>query len=126
MNQLTRAMATTTLAVVLAMTAVGCSDGKPSKEDYRSALTSEQEDGPEGAAAEGQDKYLDCLVDGTYDDLSAETVQAVVDKDEEYDPSKEDEKVLEDAATKCMEDVVSGFEEDMDQMGDDMGTPDEE
>lgn len=110
MRPLTRGVAAAALTATLAVSSVGCSalGGKPSKDDYRSALTSSME---EGAGAEGADDeqskdFIDCLTDGTYDDLSTETVQAVVDEEEDYDLPKDDEKVIEDASQKCVEDMM--------------------
>lgn len=85
------------LALTLSVSMAACSGGdKPSKDEYHAALTEMLggEDTPKAV--------IDCMVDESYDDLSAEAVQAIVDGDEEAQETKSDEKVLEDATTACI------------------------
>ena len=101
-------VAAAALTVMLGMTAVGCSedDSRPSKDDYRDALMSDATEGEDAAETAQMEKAADCLVDESYDDLSDESIQAVIDEDEDYKASQDDTKVWESAMKKCMEDLA--------------------
>lgn len=126
MRPLTRGVAAAALTATLVVSSVGCSalGGKPSKDDYRDALSSNmEEDGGITADDDAESKkFLDCLTDNTYDDLSSDAVQAVVDEDEDFDASKEDEEVLEKASQKCVEEMMGDMGAEMP----DLDSPDSE
>jgi hypothetical protein len=96
-----------TLLAVL--TACGGGGGRPSSEDIAKAL--KDEGNPAGAAfgASGvDDKVIDCIAKAFHDsDLSDDTLQAIVDGDDDFRGDKDDEKILTDAdfqadITKCV------------------------
>ncbi|MBE7324718.1 hypothetical protein IEQ44_08635 [Nocardioides sp. Y6] len=128
MRHLTRRVAAAALTATLAVSAVGCSalGGKPSKDEYRDALSANMDEQGGSAADDAASKdFLDCLTDNTYDDLSTEAVQAVVDEDEDYEASKEDEEVIEKASKTCVEEMMGDLESEMPELPD-MELPDSE
>lgn len=69
---------------------------KPSKAEYREAMSGgDTEEDPAMA------KFLDCLADSTYDDLSAKAVRTMVEGGAEQNISKKDDAVLEAAYESC-------------------------
>ena len=86
------------LAVVLTLTTACGGDGRPSADEIADSLKSQSEDVP--AAADLPDDAIDwdCLGEVYHDsDLSDEALQAIVDGDEDYEPSGDDEKAVTDA-----------------------------
>lgn len=89
------------LALTVALTAAGCSgEDKVSKKEYEKSFVETFGEGETG------EKAAKCLADQTYDELSAETVNALAEGDDEYKASKKDEEVLEKAMEKCMEEML--------------------
>lgn len=99
-----KAMGAVGIALTLALSAAGCSgEDKASKEDYESYF---QEEFGELGDDKVVGEVVDCIVDETYDDMSADAVNAIAEGDEEYEASAEDEKILEDGINKCVTDVM--------------------
>jgi hypothetical protein len=86
----------TLLAVLTACGGGG--GGRPSEDDIAKAL--KDGDNPAGAAfgSSGLDeKTIDCIAKAFHDsDLSDDALQAIVDGDEDYTGSKDDQKIAED------------------------------
>lgn len=97
----------TLLAVLTVPTACGGSDGggRPSADEIAAALS--DPDNPAGAAfATGgtSEEVIDCIAEAIHDsDLSDEAVQAIVDGDEDYAGSGEDD----DAITGLSDDITA-------------------
>jgi hypothetical protein len=79
------------LAAVLVVLAVGCSDSKPSKDQVVDAVI---ESGIDERAAQ-------CAVDGFYDDLSAASLERIVNGSESLD-DPEQETIYTDAFETCL------------------------
>jgi hypothetical protein len=85
-----------TLLAVL--TACGGGGGRPSADDIASALKDKDNAaGKEFGASGFTDEQIDCVAKAFHDsDLSDEALQAIVDGDEDFEASNEDEKIAED------------------------------
>lgn len=102
-----RQLGTAVLTVGMALAAVGCgATEKPSKEEYRDALAAQQEE-IFGEAVGGQDEYLDCLIDGLYDELPVDMLRASVDSDQSYVLTEEDRKTVDAATQECVDELLS-------------------
>jgi hypothetical protein len=84
-----------TLLVVL--TACG-GGGRPSTDDLAKALKDKDNAaGKEFGASGFDDKTIDCIAKAFHDsDLSDDALQAIVDGDEDFKASKDDEKIADD------------------------------
>lgn len=93
-------------AAALALTLAACSDsGKPSKDEVVTALTDiAVESFGEDTALVGEDvlrEYSTCWVDGFYDDVSADTLNSLVEQKNDENVSEEEASTILDAATEC-------------------------
>ncbi|MDO4888046.1 MAG: hypothetical protein Q3979_04995 [Actinomycetaceae bacterium] len=87
----------------------GDSAGKPSRDDVKSALTSllereglTQQFSQLGATDEQINNFYGCVVDNVYDDMSAESLQALVNNDTSSAVvSSEEQSKLTSAAQTC-------------------------
>jgi hypothetical protein len=88
-----KTMSAVFLTAALALTtACGGGGGRPSESEVKSALTSD--DSVFGTAI--PEKAADCIAGALVDsDLSDDTLNAIVEKDEDYDGSDDDKKALE-------------------------------
>ena len=90
-------------ALLLTLGACGGGDGgRPSVDDISESLQDSDIMGGEVDA-----KVADCVAEAFHDsDLSDEALQAIVDQDEDYEPSDDDEKAIEsvqsDEMTECV------------------------
>ncbi len=86
----------TLLAVLTACGGGG--GGRPSEGDIAKAL--KDDDNPVGqqfGASDIDDAAIDCIAKAFHDsDLSDDTLQALVDGDEDYEGDKDEEKILDD------------------------------
>ena len=101
---------------LLLTSACGGGGGRPSEGDIADAIKS----GDEKVTGIGKvgDKAADCIAKAFHGSkLSDEALRAMVDKDEKFKPSKEDEKAIKDVLPdmlKCM----PGMDQLKEQMGD--------
>ncbi len=97
-------------ALAVALAACGGSE-KPSKDDVKAGLTQAMENelgtGSSAEEQEAANELLGCLVDETYDKVSAETLQALADGKDPESISEEDNKHFEDALGTCMEKMLA-------------------
>ncbi len=100
-------------SAAIALGAVGCA-GKPSKQDVIEGWgkTFKNNFGGKGASDEVIEKakpYIECLVDETYDKMSADTLNKIAKgeiKDEDK-VSGNDEQAVKDAASTCKDKMPS-------------------
>lgn len=104
MQRISRAIGAGLLALTVAFTAAACGESKPSKDELRSAMM--ENVGSEAAQAEQFEPMVNCMVDELHANVSAEGLRAMIDQDESYDPSDEDEAALKAATEKCMTQVM--------------------
>jgi hypothetical protein len=87
--------------LVLALSACGGGDGggRPSQEDIAGALNDES--GPfASVASAASDSMIDCMAKAIHDsDLSDESLQALVDGDEDFDGTDEDRDAAQAVAS---------------------------
>lgn len=76
------------------------SAGKPSKDEFRDGW-SKTMGLAEGQEDPGMNKFLDCLADNTYDQMTAKGVQIVAEGPGETQISKKDDQVIAAAYEKC-------------------------
>lgn len=90
-----KTLAATAAVSMLVFTAACGGGGRPSADEIADAI----KDDDSFSSADATDEQVDCVAKAYHDsDLSDEALQALVDGDEDYDASKEDEKALESAA----------------------------
>lgn len=91
-------------ALLLTLSACGGDDGgRPSVDDISESLQDSDMMGGEVDA-----KVADCVAEAFHDsDLSDEALQAIVDQDEDYEPSEDDEKAIESVQSEEMTECVT-------------------
>ena len=91
-------------ALLLTLSACGGGDGgRPSVDDISESLQDSDMMGGEVDA-----DVADCVAEAFHDsDLSDDALQAIVDQDEDYEPSGDDEKALENLQTEEMTDCIT-------------------
>jgi len=96
------------VALLGGLSACGGSD-RPSKDDLVEAMQS----GDSGlGTGDLPDEMADCMAGILHkSDLSDEALQAIVDKDEDYEPSDDDEKALEDIQSNVLEECAPDMPE---------------
>ena len=96
-----------TAVTAMALTACGGGSDRPSKDELVEAL--KNEDNVVGSSLQSlDDEQLDCVAETMLDsDMSDDTLQAIVDNDEDYEGSDKEEKALE-AAQEDMKKCVTG------------------
>lgn len=105
LTQRTLSAVAASAALLLSLSACGGDDGgRPSVDDISKSLQDSDIMGGEVDA-----DIADCVAEAFHDsDLSDEALQAIVDQDEDYEPSDDDEKAIEsvqtDEMTKCVTD----------------------
>ena len=90
-----------TAALVLTF-ATGCGGGggRPSVDEVADGI---QDNMGESLGGDVSDKMAKCIAKAFHDsDISDDALQAIADGDEDYDPSKEDEKALTSVSTKSV------------------------
>lgn len=90
-------------SVAIAFGAVGCG-GKPSKDAVKAGIIKMIKEKGGSTYAEGVlNDYVSCVVDGSYDKVSSDTLQKLADGkiDVNAKTSDEDGKAVGEAATKC-------------------------
>ncbi|VEI13411.1 hypothetical protein [Trueperella bialowiezensis] len=95
-------------AVLLTFSLGACSESKPSKEEYREALVEVSNiDSYRSMLGEEHqqviDNYLNCIVDDTYDELPASTIQSLIDDGVAAEGTEKDIELIETATAKCGE-----------------------
>lgn len=106
MTRAPKLIASAALVLVLA-TACGGDDGRPSADEISSAMQDNAEEFLGSADIPDDAIDWDCFGQAYYDsDVSDETLRAMVDQDEDYDPSDDDQAALVDVAsssTDCVD-----------------------
>jgi hypothetical protein len=103
-NRPAQLIAASLVALTLLTGCGGGGGGRPSVEDISSTLQGADNE----LGMELDEEQADCFAKVFHDsDLSDDALQALVDKDDDYDPSEEDTKALtaitsSDDATKCV------------------------
>lgn len=90
-------------SVAIAFGAVGCS-GKPSKDAVKAGIIKMIKEKGGSTYAEGVlNDYVGCVVDGSYDKVSSDTLQKLADGkiDVNAKASDEDGKAIAEAVMKC-------------------------
>lgn len=109
-NTMKRSFVAAGLALALPFGLAACGgDDKPSKEEVRAGLDSmlaDQGMGTEdleqlGVEGDIVDDYFNCIVDGIYDDVSNDTLNALADNNPDASLPSEDEEVFQDATMAC-------------------------
>lgn len=95
------------VAAVLLVALSGCGGGgRPSQDEIADSI---KDDSEFSDVLEGGDEEIDCLAETLHEsDLSDEALQAIVDGDEDYEPSKEDEAALTEVFTDGMTACLAG------------------
>ena len=89
-----KTMAAAAAVSMLVFTAACGGGGRPSVDEIADAIKKDDT----FSSADATDKQVDCVAKAYHDsDISDEALQALVDGDEDYDASKEDEKAAESA-----------------------------
>ena len=103
-------LAAAAAVVVLTLSACGGGGGRPSVSEIEDAIT--DSDNPAGEAfASLEDDQVTCVAEALEEsELSDEALQALVDGDEDYEGSDEDEEALmniaTDEVTECVEEAA--------------------
>jgi len=94
------------LTVVASMlTGCGGDGGRPSVDEISDSI--QDGDGVFGGG-DVDDKTADCLAKAFHDsDLSDDALQAIVDQDEDYEPSDDDEKAAESLSGEAMGECIT-------------------
>ncbi|KNX36109.1 hypothetical protein [Luteipulveratus halotolerans] len=107
MHTIMRRTAALALAATIPFGLAACGGGdKPSKGEVKAGYA-KVASSRVGASAQNpefkksMDKFTGCIVDKTYDDLSADTLNAIKDGDTDADISKDDEKKIDKATNEC-------------------------
>ena len=90
-------------SIAIAFGAVGCS-GKPSKDAVKAGIIKMMKEQGESSYDDNKlNEYVGCLVDGSYDKVSANTLQKLADgkADSEASAPDEDSKVIGEATQEC-------------------------
>lgn len=96
-----KTLAATAAVSMLAFTAA-CGGGgdRPSADEIANAFKSDDD----FSSADATDAQVDCVAEAYADsDLSDEALQAIVDGDEDYDASQQDEDAIESLSTELAE-----------------------
>lgn len=91
-------------AVAIAFGAAGCSGGKPSKEAVKAGITKMiTEKGSNAFKEDVLNDYVGCVVDGSYDKVSVDTLQKLADgkTDVTAVPNEEDGKIIGQVSGEC-------------------------
>lgn len=92
-----------TAAVALLTAGCGGDDGRPSVDELAESIQS-----GDMVGSDVDEAVADCIAEAFHEsDLSDDALQAIVDEDEDYDPSSEDEQALESLQTDELTDCVS-------------------
>ena len=92
-------------ATAIALGATSCSGGKPSKDAVKAGIIKMmKEQGENSYDDNALNEYVGCLVDGSYDKVSANTLQKLADgkADSEASAADEDSKVIGEATQECL------------------------
>lgn len=102
-QRIVRPLAATAAVALLATGCGGGDGGRPSVDELSESIQS-----GDMVGSDVDDKVADCLAEAFHEsDLSDDALQAIVDEDEDYDPSDEDEKALESLQTEKLTECVS-------------------
>lgn len=85
--------------LILMLGVSGCTGGKPSKEAVIDAIS--KQGGP-GVAGDMVKKFASCIVDKSYDELSAETLNAIVSGGTPQNATDEEKATLTKASGACL------------------------
>ncbi len=112
MNKIAKRISAAFMAGVAALALTACSGDKPSKDDVKKGFKKVmvEEMGQEMVDMVGEDaltKYIGCIVDEIYDDVSADTLKAIADGDLDYKPKDDEDDKFEKAYEKCTGELLS-------------------
>jgi hypothetical protein len=98
------------ISLPMALGACGGGDSKPSKADVKVGFAKVMKSMPSGknVPAPTMTKIADCVVDKTYDKVTAKTLNAMKSGDKNSKADKKDEKTVTDATTTCATAAASG------------------
>ena len=92
-----------TAALALLATGCGGDGGRPSVDELSESIQS-----GDLVGSDVDEKVADCIAEAFHDsDLSDEALQAIVDQDEDYDPSEEDRDALDSVSSESLRDCVT-------------------
>lgn len=95
-------LAVTAAVSVLAVTAACGGAGRPSADELSAAFTSED------AVVPVPEEYADCVAEALVDsDVSDDTLNAIVEQDEDYEGSEDEADTVLEAFTDAQQDCIS-------------------
>lgn len=102
-QRIVRPLAATAALALLATGCGGDGGGRPSVDELSESIQSGDMIG-----SDIDENVADCIAEAFHEsDLSDDALQAIVDQDEDYEASEEDEKALESVSTESLTDCVS-------------------